>query len=585
MKTNEFIRLLQHSAVSKIQLGCAIVCSMLNKICDIVPEILIGISIDVIVKQEHSLVAGLTGIVSPFHQLYAIGALTALLWILESIFEYWYSIAWRALAQNIQHTLRMKAYSVMQDHDMAYFENTTTGGLLHILQDDINQLEQFLSQGPNEVIQLLVNIVVMGSLFFYLSPMIALVALLPIPLILAIAYYFQHKLAALYARVQQASAGLASHMSYRLQGIATIKSYTTQQYELTLLAQQSNAYQTAHRDASCVTALYIPLVRMAVMVGFIASLILGGAYALQGIIPINWYAALVFLTQRFLWPFTTLAHLTDLYEQARASVRRILAVLEQKNSICSGTQLLPVSSVRGVIQYEHVAFAYSLSQPILRDISFTIPQKKTVAFVGSTGSGKSTILKLLLRFYDATAGKISIDGHAITDLRLDDLRASMALVSQDVYMIEGTIADNISYGCTNAVHDDIVRAAQLAHIHDFIMKLPDGYATQVQEHGKNFSGGQRQRIAIARAVLKRAPILIFDEATSAVDNETQAAIEQSLVQLQADHTIVIVAHRLSAVRHADVIYVLDAGSIVEFGTHDELFAKQGAYFKLCTSTR
>ena len=582
MKTNEFIRLLGYSTISKIQLCCAIICSILNKICDIVPEILIGISIDVIVKQEHSLVAAITGIASPFYQLYAVGALTALLWILESVFEYWYSITWRAIAQNIQHTLRMKMYNVLQDHDMAYFENTTTGGLLHILQDDINQLEQFLSQGPNEVIQLLVNIVVMGSLFFYLSPMIALVALLPVPLILVVAYYFQHKLAALYALVQQASAKLASHMSYRLQGITTIKSYTTQQHEFTLLAKQSNAYQTAHRNASRVTALYIPLVRMAVMVGFIASLILGGVYALQGVIPINWYAALVFLTQRFLWPFTTLAHLTDVYEQARASVRRILEVLEQKNSISSGRQLLPVTSVRGVIQYQQVSFSYSASQPILRDINFTIQEKKTVAFVGSTGSGKSTIIKLLLRFYDATKGEILLDGHTITDLRLDDLRASMALVSQDVYMIEGTIADNISYGSFHAVHNDIVRAAKLAHIHDFIMTLPDGYATQVQEHGKNLSGGQRQRIAIARAVLKRAPILIFDEATSAVDNETQAAIESSLQQLKQDHTIIIVAHRLSAVRHADTIYVLDHGFIVESGTHDELFAKQGAYFKLCT---
>ncbi len=234
---NVFFRLLQYTSLSKSKTVLASLYSVLNKLCDIVPEILIGIAIDVIVNQQHSIVARL-GILNPFHQLYLIGALTALLWICESVFEYLYSITWRSLAQNVQHDLRLKTYATIQDLDLAYFENKTTGGLLTIIQDDINQLEQFLSLGPNEIIQLTVNVIVMGLIFLYLSPVLALVALLPIPFVIGIAYYFKYKMAYSYGIVRQVSSDLMSHIAHRLQGIATIKSYTTESYELERLQEE-----------------------------------------------------------------------------------------------------------------------------------------------------------------------------------------------------------------------------------------------------------------------------------------------------------------------------------------------------------
>lgn len=577
--TNAFIALLKYTSPNKGRIIFASVCSILNKICDIVPEILIGISIDIIVNQQHSVVAKL-GITNPFNQLYLVGGITALFWILESLFEYLYSITWRGLALDMQHDLRLKTYATIQDLDLAYFENKTTGGLLNILQDDINQLEQFLSQGPNEIIQLTVNIIVMGLIFFYLSPTLALLTLLPIPFVIGIAYYFQHKLAYLYQIVRQTSGSLASHMAYRLQGIATIKSYTTESYELEKLREESNLYQEANRNANRVTAQYIPIVRMAIMVGFIMSLVVGGVYALQGKIPINWYAALVFLTQRFLWPFTSLTTITDMYERSIACAKRILDILTSSRSIYTGPNHLDISMIKGAITFNNVSFIYNNGMQIFSNINIEIPAKQTVAFVGPTGSGKSTIIKLLLRFYDSNSGTISIDNQNIRNIKLNDLRDSIGLVSQDIYLVNGTIADNISYGTFNASREAIIEAAKMAQAHDFIMALPEGYDTKVQEHGKNFSGGQRQRISIARAIIKKSPILIFDEATSAIDNETEAAIQKSMTKLKPDHTIVIIAHRLSTVRNADIIFVLEKGVIVESGNHEALLKMNKSYASL-----
>ncbi len=579
MENNALYKLLQIAKPSKLKIVGAVIASALNKICDIVPEILIGIAIDVIVNQQHSIIAKL-GIINPYSQLYLVAGATAFFWIFESVFEYLYAIMWRSLAQDIQHTLRLKTYTQLQNADLEFFENKRQGELLNILQDDINQLEAFLSQGPNEIIQLLVNIVGMGAIFFYVSPMLAITAIAPIPFVIAIAYYFQKKLAYLYNIVRQVSSSLASHLAHRLQGITTIQSYTTQHYELKLLETESKTYQNAHYKASKINAAYIPIVRMSIMVGFIASLVVGGMLALQGKVPINWYAALVFLTQRFLWPFTTLTTITDLYEKANACAQRILNILQTTAKIQDGTAHHKLDLSSGAITFENSSFAYANGAQIFKSLSLAIPARNIVAFVGSTGSGKSTLIKLLLRFYDLQQGRILINNIDITSFKLNDLRTLIGLVSQDVYIVQGTIADNIAYGSFNATKQDITDAAKKAHAHDFIMQLPSGYDTVLQENGKNLSGGQRQRLSIARAILKKAPILIFDEATSAVDNETESIIAQSIIELGKSHTIIMIAHRLSTVRHADTIYVLDKGNIIEYGNHIELIGKHGAYANL-----
>ena len=612
-KLSAFKQLLKCMLPYKLRVSFAIFSSIMNKLCDIVPEILIGISIDVIVNQQTSIVARLTGMVNPFNQLYLVGGLTALLWILESVFEYCYLIAWRGLAQDIKHSLRLRAYAHVQGLDMAYFEDKTTGGLLSIINDDIDELQDFLSQAPNEVIQLVVNIIVMGTIFFCFSPTLAWLTLLPIPFVVLIAFYFQKQLAVLYAGVRERIEALNSYVASRLAGIMTIKSYTTERYEVAGLVEKSLAYKKTNDHANRINAAYIPIVRMGVLCGFMMSLIVGGQYALQGTLSISFYSILVFLTQRFLWPFTTVTTITDMYERTMASAKRIFLLLRERQYIIDGAQGLDQHAIKGAIAFDNVSFSYSNGVQIFKNLSLTIPAKNTVAFVGSTGSGKSTIIKLLLRLYDSGKGSILLDGIDIKSVTMQSLRQVMALVSQEVYLINGTVAENIAYGalCHPAcppkqpkgegwraalepgIHSQInldsavVHAARMAEAHDFIMCLPNGYQTVVGENGKNLSGGQRQRLAIARAIFKNPSIFIFDEATSALDNETEAAIQRSIATLAHNHTIIIIAHRLSTVRHADTIFVMEHGVVVEAGNHDELVAKNGVYaglWKIQTGT-
>jgi ATP-binding cassette subfamily B protein len=263
-----------------------------------------------------------------------------------------------------------------------------------------------------------------------------------------------------------------------------------------------------------------------------------------------------------------------------ASTNRVLNVLDTPPGITDGPQRLSLPDVEGAIAYEGVSFAYEAGYPVLRDVSFDIPAGATTAFVGATGSGKTTIVKLLLRFYDIDAGSLRLDGHEVRDLRVADLRQAIALVSQDVFLFHGTVADNIAYGRPEASLDSIRAAAEVAEADEFIQQLPAGYDAIVGERGQKLSGGQRQRISIARAILADSPILVLDEATSSVDNETEAAIQRSLERISLERTTIVIAHRLSTIRHADQIHVLEDGKITESGTHDELITTKGLYAAL-----
>lgn len=577
---NKIIALLDYVKPNKLLIFGAVICSAINKVCDIFPEILLAVAVDVVVRQQNSVVAKMLEVSDPAHQLYLVAATTAVLWLFESLFEYLYFMIWHQVAQQIQHDVRLATYKKIQSLDLVYFENKTIGGLLTILQDDVAQLEEFLSKGPNEVIQLVVNIAVIGSLFMFISPMLFALTVVPIPFVIAIAYYFQYTLSILYKDMRKVTSGMASHLVYRLQGLITIKSYCTQSYEFTKLAEESARYKNTFNAVNSVTAFYIPLVRIVMMIGFFVTMIVGGLQVLNGKIAMYWYAELIFLIQRFLWPFASLTQISDMYRKSQASATRILTVLQTQPTIIDGPNAVEIRNCPGTIQFDKVDFVYDGSDMIFHNLSFTIPQRTTAAFVGSTGSGKSTLAKLLLRFYDVESGVINVAGYNIKDIKIDNLRASIGLVSQEVYIIDGTIAQNIAYGTFQASRESIQKAAQMAQIHDFIIQLPDGYDTRLEEYGKKLSGGQRQRISIARALLKDSCILIFDEATSALDNETEAEISKSMDKLRQTHTVIIIAHRLSTVKNADIIFVMDHGKIAESGTHEQLLLKNGIYAQL-----
>ena len=572
-------RLIKYGHNYRKQIWLATGSSILNKIFDLAPPALIGIAVDVVVKQHDSLIAR-WGVKDVFGQFLILSLLTVIIWILESVFEYIYAWLWRNLAQTIEHDLRLDAYGHLQELELAYFEERSTGGLMSILSDDINQLERFLDVGANDLIQVTATAVIIGGAFFILAPGVAWMAMLPMPFILWGSVAFQRLLAPRYADVREKVGFLNGRLSNNLTGITTIKSFTAEDYELGRLEVESEAYRQSNRHAIALSAAFVPLIRMVILAGFTALLLYGGMEAAAGKMSVGTYSVLVFLIQRLLWPLTKLGETFDQYQRAMASTNRVMNLLDTPVAIDTGDTPLPIDSVRGELELRHVTFAYNGRNPVIQNLSLYIPAGKTIAIVGPTGSGKSTLVKLLLRLYEVQAGTITLDGIELRQLRLRDLRSGIGLVSQDVFLFHGTVAENIAYGSFNATPQEIMAAATIAEAHEFIMQLPEGYKTIVGERGQKLSGGQRQRIAIARAVLKNPPILILDEATSAVDNETEAAIQRSLERITIDRTTIAIAHRLSTIRNADCIYVMADGRLVESGRHEQLLDQQGVYANL-----
>ncbi|MFN7677949.1 MAG: ABC transporter ATP-binding protein [Cyanobacteriota bacterium] len=557
----------------------ASLCSVLNKLFDLAPPVLIGLAVDVVVQQNTSWLAAL-GILTVPAQLTVLAVASFVIWSAESLFEYLYALLWRNLAQTVQHELRIEGYDHLQQLEMAFFEAGHSGDLLTILNDDINQLERFLDHGANEVLQLITTVVAIGTAMAILSPAVAGVSFLPIPIILWGSLRFQHRLAPLYQDVRSRAADLSSRLANNLGGMLTIKSYAAEAWERSRMADDSEAYRRSNQRAIRLSAAFVPLIRFAILFAFLAILVIGGLQAWQGVIAVGTYSFLVFITQRLLWPLTTLGRTLDDYQRAMASTNRVLNLLDTPIAIPSGERPLPVERVRGHLKFRDVTFAYPGRPPLLRHFDLDIAAGSTVGLVGATGSGKSTLVKLLLRLYSLRAGAILLDGVPIETLRLADLRRAIGLVSQEVFLFPGTVAENIAYGTFDASRAAIERAAAQAEAAAFIEALPNGYDTVVGERGQRLSGGQRQRLALARALLKNPPVLILDEATAAVDNETEAAIQHSLDLITRDRTTLVIAHRLSTVRHADRIVVMEEGRICETGRHDALLAANGAYANL-----
>ena len=571
-------RLFEYSKLYSMKIYTATLFSVLNKLFDLAPPILIGAAVDIVVRRENSIFSNF-GISNLIDQLIFLAILTLIIWLSESLFEYLYKIQWRNLAQIIEHQLRMDAYDHIQRLDMEWFEDQKSGGLMSILNDDVNQLERFLDNSANALIQVTVTVIFITLSFFGANLIIGGISLIPIPIIIYFSFKFQKSLEPRYKEVRNTVGLLNSHLSNNLSGITTIKSYTNEKFESERVSKSSMDYQLANSDAIKFSSAFSPLIRIIIVTGFIGMLIVGGIFTINGEMEIAVYSVVIFLIQRLLWPLTSLGETFDQYQRAMASTTRILNLLDTQPLILDGEVNLE-EEVKGEIIFDDVNFDYPSRNNILRKLSFKIEGGKTIAFVGSTGAGKSTIIKLLLRLYDPQSGTISLDGHNIKDLKLNELRSSIGIVPQETFILDGTIRENILYGNHKATEKDIFEASKIAELDQFILSLDDKYETLVGERGQKLSGGQKQRLSIARAVLKNPPVLILDEATSSVDNETEAAIQRSLEKIIKGRSTILIAHRLSTIVNADKIYVLENGKINGEGTHSELLVNNETYAKL-----
>ncbi len=572
--------LLKYMKQWRVKMFFASFCSVLNKLFDLAPEILIGIAVDLVVTRENSFVAAL-GFETVSSQMLFLGVATFLIWGFESLFQYLYTVAWKNIAQSVEHDIRMDGYTHVQKLDIEWYEKQQTGNIIAILNDDVNQLERFLNSGVNDIIQIIISTLVVGGIFFYISPLIACFSILPIPIILLIAFKFQKNLAPRYQAVREKAGYISTVLFNNLLGIQTIKSFIQEQTEINRVTRISKNYQKSNERAIKLSSAFVPLVRMGVLTGFLGTMVIGGFKTLNGEIAVGSYSVLVFLTQRFLWPFTRLGDMIDQFERAMASTGRILDLIKTPIKIKEKVDLLEFKDFMQPIVFNDVSFRYQTDKKVLKKLKLEIKPGQLLGIVGSTGSGKTTLVKLLLRFYDVNEGQISFGKTNIRDISLKEIRKNIGFVSQEIYLFDGSVKDNICYSHQNYNEHKMIESSMKAQAHDFIAELDNGYDTLIGERGQMLSVGQKQRLSIARAIYKDPSIFIFDEATSSVDNQTEKYIQEAIISASKGRTTIVIAHRLSTIRRADRIIVIDDSKIIEDGSHENLLQiKDGFYSRL-----
>ncbi|WP_308129845.1 ABC transporter ATP-binding protein/permease [Kitasatospora aureofaciens] len=534
----------------------------------------------VLIKGESAALVKL-GLAGASTQLWALAGVTGLVCVAVAGLSYASGVSWRRLGQAIQHDWRKETYPHVQRLELPHLEGERTTRIAGVLAEDINQLGNFVGNSAHEVIQLVTSFAVLVPVFLLMAPQIAWIAFAPIPVIAWLSFYYHDRTAADYAVSGENRAQLQSRLINNLEASATVKSFCAEDHEAERVDRLSEICRESNEQTDRGVVMYTENVRICATASMAGMLLLGGRAVLNGTLPFEVFSPLIGLPQQVLWKLTRLGGTIDQYQRTLSAFDRVEHLRGLPVEPVADGRRLEAAGVKGEVVLDGVTFSYPGRPPALRDLSLRIAPRQVTGIVGATGSGKTTIAKLLMRFYEADSGRILLDGQDIRELSLPDLRRAVGFVAQDAHLFDGTVAENIGYGSFGLSRRQVVDSARLADADSFIAALPQGYDTVIGERGATLSGGQRQRIALARAILKDSPIVVLDEATSAVDNETEAAIQRALQKFAADRTMIVIAHRLSTIRHADWIYAMDKGGVVaEEGTHDALLERNGLYASL-----
>ncbi len=545
------------------------------RIFDLLPIVVVGRAVD-------HLASGSAGdeAVDPFIFVwYGVAILVTFLGL--ALFQSLSDYSWDTLAQRVRHDLRVRLYDHLQKLDISFFEDRQTGDIMSVLSNDVDNLERFLSDSITSIVRITITFFGIYSILLWLDWRLALLLFVPLPFVIVAIRFFVTRVAPQYRRARQAVGSMNAILENNIQGMGVIQAYTAQEEQAGRINGQSAEYRDAAVAAARERARFIPVIYAIAGVSY-GALIGGGAwFTFSGMGPsVGDYTSFVLFAMRLVMPLFVFGMLINQVQRSEASAQRIIELLETEPVISDPPDAAHLSREPDRIEFSNVSFAYPDRAPVIHGLNFQIERGKVLGIVGPTGAGKSTMIKLLLRYYNPGAGQILVDGNPLSDLAIDSLRAHVGYVSQEAFLFSGTVADNLRLGRPEATLSDLEEAAHIAGADEFIGDLPDGYETMVGERGMKLSGGQRQRISLARAVLRNPAVLVLDEATSAVDTRTEEIIQSNLHRFREGRMTLAVAHRLSTIRQSDEILVLVDGVIVERGSHDNLLRAESVYSDL-----